>query len=113
MCCLLPVWQLYFSCPKAGDMTKHSFTHTGEKPFQCGICDYSYNCAETVKEHMESHKSNDHTPLNFEVTDALVESKPTEETEVVYCIKQDPANPVNESQDIEEGEIIGEPLVLF
>ena len=90
-------------------MTKHSFTHTGEKPFQCGICDYSYNCAETVKEHMESHKSNDHTPLNFEVTDALVESKPTE---VVYCIKQDPANPVNESQDIEEGEIIGEPLVL-
>jgi len=36
-------------------MKEHSLTHTDEKPYHCGICDFTFSRADTVKEHMDTH----------------------------------------------------------
>jgi len=44
-----------FSCTQAGILKKHSYTHTGERPYQCGSCDYSCISTVNLKKHSYIH----------------------------------------------------------
>ncbi|XP_060533785.1 gastrula zinc finger protein XlCGF52.1-like isoform X1 [Cylas formicarius] len=49
-------------CPRAyyarNKLTRHLYTHSGEKPFQCTICDKKFNDKSYLKQHMKkTHNS--------------------------------------------------------
>ena len=44
-----------YSCTTADALKKHSYTHTGEKPYLCDICDYSCTKAGNMKTHSYTH----------------------------------------------------------
>ncbi|RXG68538.1 Zinc finger and BTB domain-containing protein 20 [Armadillidium vulgare] len=51
-CCL----QCDYKSLNVGDVKRHvMFKHTGEKPFQCTICDKSFTVKQTLKIHMRTH----------------------------------------------------------
>ena len=53
---------------KKSDFIKHRYTHTGEKPYQCHLCDYKSTQSSNLKTHIwkkhEQHNEQ-HTKQNF------------------------------------------------
>ena len=49
---------------KKSDFIKHRYTHTGEKPYQCHLCDYKSTQSSNLKTHIWK-KHEQHTNQNF------------------------------------------------
>lgn len=88
----IPVRERNYSChfcPKAyyakNKLTRHLYTHSGEKPFSCPICDKKFNDKSYVKQHLR----NTHNVENFET-----EEKATKQSYLIV-------NPVG--QDVRPG----------
>ena len=48
-------YQFDFSCTSASDLKTHSYNHTGEKSYQCSSCDFSCTRASNLKTHSYIH----------------------------------------------------------
>ena len=48
-----------YKCDKVRSMEIHYRTHTGERPFQCKICNQKFNRKDLCKTHIKTHKRRD------------------------------------------------------
>ena len=39
-----------------GNLKRHVMTHTRERPYKCGLCDFSAITSENLKTHKKKHK---------------------------------------------------------
>ena len=45
-----------YATPRKADLVNHSRTHSGERPFECGICDRKFSHKVTLTKHLLTHQ---------------------------------------------------------
>ena len=68
---VLLIFNLFFINPQ---LNRHINTHTGEKLFKCGLCNYGTDHSTNYRRHMERHTRKQGTSIVFQfqnVSDSL------------------------------------------
>ena len=68
---VLLIFNLFFINPQ---LNRHINTHTGEKLFKCGLCNYGTDHSTNYRRHMERHTRKQGTTdhLNFDIREVYV-----------------------------------------